>query len=169
MERVSVADVESRAPSDEAVPPGAMAEAVGGARVLAEPLGIEGLSMNHYELDAGESLTLSKHRHGEQEEVFYVLSGTVTFETEDGEETLGADEAVRVPPGEFQLGTNREESPATVLALGAPREYRTDTEWLVDCEACGERTTHVFGPAEADDEYVYRCTECEGATHRVRA
>lgn len=64
-----------------------------------------------------------------------------------------AGEIIRIPPGTFQLGTN----------YGDEEE----TEWLVDCEECGERTIHIFGEAETDGEYRYECTECGGETYRV--
>lgn len=142
-------------------------DSVGAARPLAEPLGATGLSVNYYRLAPGESFTVSPHRHSAQEEVFYVQSGTATFETDAGDATVSAGEIVRIPPGTFQLGTNRGDERVVALALGAPREYQDDTEWLVDCEACGERTIHVFGETDAEGEYVYRCTECDGETFRV--
>jgi uncharacterized cupin superfamily protein len=52
---------------------------------LAEPLGTDGLAINYYERAPGEPIGYCYHRHHEQEEVFYVLSGTATFETEDGD------------------------------------------------------------------------------------
>lgn len=70
MEKVTVETVEPRSPPDENVPEGAMAESVGGARMLSEPLGTDGLAINHYELAPGESFAHSAHRHEQQEELF---------------------------------------------------------------------------------------------------
>lgn len=168
MEKVSIADVEPMAPSDEYVPEGAVATSVGDARPLTEALGATGLSINHYELEPGESFWITIHRHGTQEELFYVLSGTVTFETVDEDLTVEEDEVLRVPPGTYQLGTNTGDVPATALALGSPRDYEDETELLVDCPDCGERTIHrIENPAEG--EYVYRCDACDGETFRASA
>ena len=123
MEKVTVEDVEPLAPSDENIPEGAMAESIGGARPLSEPLNATELSINHYELAPGESFAHSSHQHSNQEELFYVQSGTVTFETEHEDLTVDAGEILRVPPETFQLGTNHGDERVTALALGAPGEY----------------------------------------------
>lgn len=49
---------------------------------LTAPLGTTDLAINYFECDPGEPVGLCYHRHHEQEEVFYVVSGTATFETE---------------------------------------------------------------------------------------
>jgi|APHM01.1.fsa_nt_gi Thermophilic glucose-6-phosphate isomerase and related metalloenzymes len=175
MEKVTVEAVEPRAPPDENVPDGAMATSVGGARVLSEPLGTEGVAINQYELAPGESFAHSAHRHEEQEELFYVLSGTATFELFEPPPapertdavTVDAGEVVRVPPGTFQFGVNRGDESVTALALGAPREYQGTNEYLVDCEDCGERTAQVFERRPAESVAVCRCTDCGGETHRL--
>lgn len=182
MEKVSIDDIEPLSPDARDVPDGARADAVGGARILTDPLGTTDLSINHYELEPGESFSVSTHRHGTQEELFYVISGTATFEIGDGEArsvsdnrsrsddgvvTVGAGEVVRIPPGTFQFGTNDGNEPVTALALGAPRDYEDETEWLVRCEDCDERTVHVFEETAETGEYVYRCRNCEGETFRV--
>ncbi|WP_435360597.1 cupin domain-containing protein [Haloarchaeobius sp. DFWS5] len=167
MKKVTVADIDPQAPPDDAIPDGAMANSVGGASVLTDSLGTTGLSINHYTLAPDESFTVSPHRHSTQEELFYVLSGTVRFETDAGDTTVESGKVVRIPPGTFQLGTNESDQQATALALGAPRDYEDDTEWLVECDDCGEQTVHIFGDADEPGEYVYTCTECDGETFRV--
>jgi uncharacterized cupin superfamily protein len=167
MEKVTIENVEPDAPPDENVPDGAAANSVGDARQLTGPLGTTGLAINYYELAPGESFTLSAHRHSDQEELFYVRSGTATFETEAGDLTVEAGEVLRVPPSTFQLGTNRGDERVTALTLGAPREYRGQTQWLVDCDDCGERTVHVFEKAEARNDLVCRCTDCDTEAHRI--
>jgi mannose-6-phosphate isomerase-like protein (cupin superfamily) len=166
MEKVSIEDIEPLSPLDENIPDDAMADSVGGARQLSEPLDISGLSISYYELAPGESFTVSSHRHSVQEEVFYIQSGTVTFETENEDMMVDAGEVLRVPPGTFQLGTNREDERVTALALGAPREYEGETHWLIDCGECDGRTPHVFEELENEGAYVYRCTDCSTESYR---
>lgn len=167
MEKVTIEDIEPLSPPDENIPDGAMAESVGGARPLSESLDTTGLSINYYELAPGESFTVSSHRHSNQEELFYIQSGTATFETEIGDVTVNAGEIIHVPPKTFQLGTNRGDERVTALTLGAPREYLGETQWLVDCDECSERTAHIFEEREEEDEYVYRCTDCDTETYRI--
>ena len=171
MERVAVEDVEPIALPDGNVPPRATAGSVGNVRQLTRALGTTDLPINYYELAPGESFTVSVHRHDTHEEVFYVLSDTVTFETETetGDVTLDAGDVCRVPPDTFQLGTNQGDEWATAITLGAPREYQAETEWLVGCEACGERTVHVVEGTEDGSAFVYRCTECDSETYRFSA
>lgn len=165
MKKVNIEEIDPVAPPDENIPNEAMANSVGDARPLSEPLDTTGLSINYYELEPGESFTVSSHRHSTQEELFYIQSGTATFETENGDVEVSAGEIVRFPPGTFQLGTNYGDEPVTAITLGAPREYQAETEWLVDCDDCGERTVHVFKEAQKD-EFVYHCTECDTETYR---
>jgi len=68
-------------------------------RHLTEPLGLTDLAMNYYELEPGDSFAFAYHNHEVQEEVFYVIDGTVTFETEDGPVTVEAGEVVRFDRG----------------------------------------------------------------------
>lgn len=159
MEKVTVEDVESLSPADEEIPEGMMADSIGSVRKLSEPLGTADVAINYYELEPGESFTASSHCHSNQEEVFYVESGTVTFETEDGELTVEAGELLRVPPETFQLGTNRGDDTVTAVALGAPRDYDEGGQWMLDCEECGEYTGHASERLENGNE-VYRCAEC---------
>jgi len=166
-QKVTIDAVDPVGPSDEDIPPGAEADSVGGIRVLTDELDTDNVSINQYELAPGESFTVSIHRHDVQEELFYIESGTVTFESEATETTVEAGEIIRIPPGTFQLGTNNGDEQATGLAIGAPREYEEETEWLVDCEECGERTIHIFGETETDGEYRYECTDCGVETYRV--
>lgn len=166
-EKVTIDAVEPVGPSDEDIPPGAEADSVGGIRVLSDELDTDGVSVNYYELNPGESFTVSIHRHGVQEELFYIVSGTVTFESEEERTTVESGEIIRIPPGTFQLGTNYGDEPATGLALGAPRDYEEETEWLVECGECGNRTVHIFGEAEVAGEFRYECTDCGGETYRV--
>jgi uncharacterized cupin superfamily protein len=134
-------------------------------RSLTKALGAEDVSMNYYELEPGESFAFGYHRHEGQEEVFYVLEGEATFETDDGEETVGAGEAVRFAPGEWQQGWNRGEERVRALALGAPQESG-ETTVLRECPDCGGRTEQGIERAEDADALVTLCVDCGAETGR---
>ncbi|WP_440990176.1 cupin domain-containing protein [Haloarchaeobius baliensis] len=153
MERLSVDDRPAKATEGGAV-----------RRSLSDPLGTEGLSLNRYRVPAGERLSLSRHAHTDQEEVFVVLSGEATFETRDGEVSVGEREAVRFGPGEFQCGRNDAAADLLVLALGAPRDAgETRISWTPDlgdvaCPDCGHDAMRVEA---TDDGAVLVCPECD--------
>nr|WP_313691743.1 hypothetical protein [Halobaculum sp. XH14] len=62
--------------------------------------------MNYFELAPSESFGYAYHRHSDQE-VFYVQSEMTTFEIEIGEVEVGAGEAIRFAPGEFQFASHQ--------------------------------------------------------------
>ena len=134
-------------------------------RSLTKALGAEDVSMNYYELEPGESFAFGYHQHEGQEEVFYVQEGEATFETEDGDVTVGADEAVRFAPSEWQQGWNRGDEPVKALAIGAPQESG-ETTILRECPECGERTGQEIRRAEDADALVTLCVECGAETGR---
>lgn len=125
-------------------------------RGLTEPLGTSDLAVNHYRLDPGERLSGGLHAHMDQEEVFVVLDGEATFETPDGDVTVGADEAVRFAPGEFQSGANESDEELTVLALGAPRDSE-DVRVPQECPDCGNDNMRAV---PGDDGFDLVCPEC---------
>ncbi|MFB6194402.1 MAG: cupin domain-containing protein [Halobaculum sp.] len=171
MKKVSIDDVTPEGPPDENVPAGAMAESVGDARQLAVALGVEGFSMNLFELAPGQSSAHSMHKHPVQEEVFVVLDGAVEVERPSGDSLrVGEREALRVPPDTYQFVVNRGDEPASVLALGAPREYQAESRYLIHCPDCGDRTEQTFD-IERDDgtpsAILCECSECGGESHRI--
>jgi len=103
---------------------------------LTDPLDLADVAMNYYELAPGQSLSGGLHTHMAQEEIFYVLEGTATFETPEETVEVGADEAIRFAPGEYQEGTNEGDERLRVLALGAP-QAQGETRALFPCENCG--------------------------------
>ncbi len=137
-------------------------------RSLTGALDLSDVAINYYELAPGDSFAYGYHRHDHQEEVFVLLSGTATFETEAGEVTVAAGDAIRFPPGEFQRGWNDGQERVTALALGAPREDSPGDHALVlrDCEACGERTPQTFATVDDGTARVTRCADCETLTGR---
>jgi mannose-6-phosphate isomerase-like protein (cupin superfamily) len=136
-------------------------------RPLSSLLATDGLALNYFELEPGDAFGFCYHRHHEQEEVFYVQSGTATFETEDDDVEVGPGELIRFAPGEWQRGTNEGTERVGALALGAPRE-QGPTDLRRDCEACGGRTPHEVSveEGEAVDAVVTTCLTCRSETGR---
>jgi len=153
MRKVRLAEFSSRmSPADVSYP-------------LADALGTTKMSLNYYELGEGDSTAFGYHAHADQEEVFYVQSGTVTFRTEDGSVRAKAGELVRFGPGEFQRAVNEHADRAIVLAVGAPRESG-ETTVLRFCEECGEETQQRIELADDHDSILARCDECGEITGR---
>ncbi|ELZ28224.1 cupin [Halosimplex carlsbadense 2-9-1] len=134
-------------------------------RALAAALDTDELALNYYELDPGDSFGFGYHRHPDQEEVFYVVEGTATFETEDGEVAVSAGEAVRFAPGEWQLGRNAGDGRCVALAMGAPKDARR-TEMIRECPDCEGRTEGTVEMADDREALVTRCTDCGAETGR---
>lgn len=91
-------------------------------RSIGDAAGLDRFSLHRYEVDPGEQIPLAYHVHDEQEEAFYVLSGTLAVETPDEEYRVDADEVLVVEPGSPQRAYNPASAgePVTVLAVGAP-------------------------------------------------
>lgn len=130
---------------------------------LSDALETTHVAINRYRLPPGEGLPSGLHTHLDQEEVFVVLDGMVTFETLSGPVGVDAGEAVRFAPGEYQTGQNDSDSPAVVLAIGAPKGSR-EVRVPLDCPSCGYRG--LF-PERRGDETVLACPDC-GGDHRTR-
>lgn len=153
MERVRLDDV------DDWLGPAAV------KRSLSRALGTTDVALNYYELAPGDSFAFGNHRHDDQEEVFVVEAGTVTFETEGGSIEVAAGEVVRFAPGEYQRGVNEGEDRVRALALGAPKDTGT-SEILRSCPSCGERTSQTIEMTDDRDALVTRCEVCGGLTGR---
>ncbi|WP_254768031.1 cupin domain-containing protein [Salinilacihabitans rarus] len=156
MEKVSIDDV-------EAVPNPMNVHEI--RRPVSKALGTTDFAMNYFELDPGESFSGGLHTHHDQEEVFYVETGTATFDTADEEAaaTVEAGEAIRFAPGEYQTGYNDEAADERVVAFafGAPgaRHDWDEIESLVFCRECGDEVGHGL---ELTDEGAFRltCGDC---------
>ena len=134
-------------------------------RPVGRALGTEHMGLRLYELEPGESTAFGYHAHENQEEVFYVLDGTLTFETEGGDVEVGAGEAVRFGPGEFQQSRNAGDGRTRVLGMGAPADAGELT-LLRACEDCGERTDQEIDSVDDGAALVTRCTDCGAETGR---
>ena len=131
-------------------------------RNVTDALGADHLAVVHYELAPGEQFSGGLHTHHDQEELFYVLEGTATFEVgTDGENVdVAAGEAIRFAPGEFQCGRNESDGDVVALALAAPgsRHNWADIESFAPCSECEAVTSH--GVREPDEAFVIHCLEC---------
>ena len=145
MEKVSIEDVE----------PGAFGQDID-RRGLSEPLDTGNVAINRYRLAPGERFSGGLHAHMDQEEVFMIVEGEATFETMDGEVTVGADEVIRFAPGEFQSGKNDGDEDVVAFALGAPRDSE-DVRIPQDCPECGHDNMRAI---PGDDGFDLQCPEC---------
>jgi len=111
---------------------------------LSGELGAEHVAVTYYSLDPGEAFSGGMHTHNDQEELFYVISGTATFQVgeERAEIEVEPEEVVRFAPGEFQTGSNQSDGTVTGLVISAPgvRHEWSECDVLLDCEECGEET-----------------------------
>jgi uncharacterized cupin superfamily protein len=128
-------------------------------RRLGHALATDHVAINQYRVPSGERIA-GLHAHADQEEVFVVQEGAVTFETLDGRVHIADEEAVRVPPGEFQSCHNAADDEAVVLALGAPPDSE-DVRVPVGCPACDADEHRLAFP---DGEEVLECPDCGAAT-----
>jgi uncharacterized cupin superfamily protein len=147
MEHVDIEDVEPRFFAGEDVD----------RRALTDALNATDLAINYYRLEPEQSLSGGMHAHMDQEEVFYVVEGTVTFETPDAEHAVGPNEAIRFAPGEYQTSENRTDDDAVVLALGAPKGS-TDVRVPMACRECGDADSLQF--VMTGDGQHLECPEC---------
>jgi uncharacterized cupin superfamily protein len=140
-------------------------------RPLSRLLETTDLAVNYYEVAPGDHLAPFYHAHRDQEEVFYVLSGELTFAVGDREGpteevTAGEDEVVRIARGEFQRGRNDGSEPATVLAMGAPKGS-SDVVRLRDCPDCGNLVEHDLELSDDRDALLCVCRSCDSVTKRI--
>ena len=153
MERVRIADVD------------AVVDTTDIKRPLTDILNTSHLAINYYELAPGDSLAYGYHKHDDQEELFLIQSGTVTFETENGDVRVNEGEIIRFAPGEYQQGRNLGSTRVELIALGAPRDAG-DSEPLRHCETCQTRTPQTIEWNEDETVRQTRCQECGNITAR---
>lgn len=134
-------------------------------RQLTEPLGLTDVAVNYYELEPGDSFAFAYHNHEIQEEIFYVHTGTATFETEAGAIDIGPKAAIRFEPGEFQRGWNRGNDRVSAIAIGAPLDYGDQTK-LRYCSHCETETDSSLERREEDAVVVATCVNCGAETGR---
>ncbi len=153
MDRVTLAAVDSLFSPAEAKLP------------IGDALETTNVAMNYYELEPGDQFGAGYHRHPTQEEVFFIIEGTATFETETGDVQIGPEEFCRFAPGEWQLGRNDGTDTVRALAIGAPRES-PETEVMRECPECDEETPQTFSVTDDKDALLAICAECGTETGR---
>ncbi|WP_435196629.1 cupin domain-containing protein [Natronomonas sp. EA1] len=84
--------------------------------------GFDNMAVNRFHAAPGEEIPLAYHYHDDQEELFVVLSGTLSVETPEGTYEAEAGELFTVTPPNPQRGYCAEDAdgPVTVIAVGAP-------------------------------------------------
>ena len=145
MEKVSIGDVEPNAFGSDI-----------DRRGLSDPLETTDFALNRYRLDPGERFSGGIHAHMDQEEVFVIVEGEATFETMDGEVTVGEAEVIRFAPGEFQSGKNDSDGEVVAFAMGAPRDSE-DVRLPQNCPECGHDNVRAI---PGDDGFDLQCPEC---------
>ncbi|MFC7070686.1 cupin domain-containing protein [Halobaculum lipolyticum] len=123
---------------------------------LGDALDAEHVAVNRYRIPPGEGFPGGLHAHADQEEVFVVVAGAARFETLDGAVRVGAGEAIRFAPGEFQTGENAGEDDLVAVALGAPRGS-DDVRVPAACPACGGGSLRL----DTDGEPTFACPHCD--------
>jgi len=128
---------------------------------LSQVLGTEEFACVYFELQPGDSFSGGMHRHHDQEELFYIIEGTATFETPDDEIEVEAPGCIRIPPGQYQQGSNESDDLVRAFAFGAPGAQHDwdELESLTYCTECEEKTDHSVDLTE-DDQFDIRCGEC---------
>lgn len=91
-------------------------------RSISDAAGLENMAVNRYEAEPGEDLPLAYHYHDDQEELFYVLDGTLHVETPEQTFEIDSGEVLVIEPDSPQRAFNPESASdsVTALAIGAP-------------------------------------------------
>jgi quercetin dioxygenase-like cupin family protein len=121
--KLNLREVENVAPK-YGMPPGLE------ARFAREALGLQNQGMSLFTLEPNHRLPFG-HRHGEQEEVYVVVSGGARVKLEDEIVELATWDAVRIPP-DVRRGLEAGPDGAEILAVGAPNVGFGDAEQLPD-------------------------------------
>ena len=100
------------------------------ARYARKPLGLANSGASYFRIAPDYRLPFG-HKHGEQEEVYVVLSGSLRVKAGDEIVELGALDAIRLP-GDTPRGMEAGSGGAEVLAFGAPNTDNQDAEMLMD-------------------------------------
>jgi mannose-6-phosphate isomerase-like protein (cupin superfamily) len=100
------------------------------SRFARTPLELENSGVSYFKIAPGFRMPFG-HRHGEQEEVYVVLSGSARFRVGDEIVDMRPLDALRVP-GSVPRGMEAGPDGAEILAFGAPNTDNKDAEMLSD-------------------------------------
>ncbi len=90
---------------------------------LRRELGLSSFGINQIVLGPGQRMRIHRHQH--QEEVYLVLSGTLTLMIEGEPAEHGPDQLIRVAPEVRRQLVNRGHEPLVLLALGGAGEHQS--------------------------------------------
>jgi mannose-6-phosphate isomerase-like protein (cupin superfamily) len=98
------------------------------SRFARQPLGLERSGFSYFKIAPGFRIPFG-HRHGEQEELYVVASGSARVKLDDDVLELEQWDAVRIPRGTARAFEGGPEG-AELLAFGAPNTDNKDIEML---------------------------------------
>jgi quercetin dioxygenase-like cupin family protein len=133
-------------------------------RPITRQLGTTELALNYFEVESGDAFSIGCHTHLDQEEVIYVLSGTATWKTEEGTQTVSEGQVIRFRPGEFHHGYNNGTEKVVAIGIGAPKDSE---DIVVECDGCGERVEPSMNMADGREAIEIDCPECDSRIARM--
>jgi len=92
-------------------------------KYVSEAAGMDNLGLRTYRVEPGEEIPLSGlHYHDEQEEVFYVIEGTLSVETLEDLYSVEAGQFFVAEPGSAHRAHNADDATedVRVVGMGAP-------------------------------------------------
>jgi uncharacterized cupin superfamily protein len=98
------------------------------SRFARRALGLEKSGLSYYRVAPGYRLPFG-HNHGEQEEVYLIVSGSARMKLDDKIVELQQWDALRVP-GEVTRGFEAGPDGAEIVAFGAPNTENKDAEMV---------------------------------------
>jgi mannose-6-phosphate isomerase-like protein (cupin superfamily) len=98
------------------------------SRFARKALGLENSGLSYYRVAPGYRLPFG-HRHGEQEEVYLIISGSARMKLDDDIVELGQWDVLRVP-SDVTRGFEAGPDGAEILAFGAPSNENRDVEMV---------------------------------------
>ncbi len=118
----------------DAIPPNS--EKPGTRWELSPVFDIDAYNFNIADLSPGDRLSQNAyHRHPDQREFFYVVSGRIQVEAPDDTFELGKHEAVCFEEGVAHVLHNPFDEPARLIAIGDPPEGRRPVERIKSLDA----------------------------------
>lgn len=98
------------------------------SRFARGPLELENSGLSYFRIAPGFRMPFG-HKHGEQEEVYLVISGSARVKIEEEVVDLRQWDAIRIPPGTAR-GMEGGSDGAEIIAFGAPNTDNKDLEML---------------------------------------
>lgn len=96
-------------------------ETAGDWRLVRRSLDLSAFGLNLVDIPPGEQIPEHDETERDQEEVFYVVSGSPTLIVDGGEHTAPAGTFARIDPEHMRTVRNDGAEPASVLIASAPR------------------------------------------------